>query len=127
MNSKTTKLLIQHEKDLEILNTRRFMWTWSSLLTIICTIVLTFAWEWLDSIKTASIWWFISSIMIIVAINWWYWTIRIIRIVINHQRIEYELIKSILHDIRSLKHDIKEFNEYSINKITLKKGKTDGE
>lgn len=115
MDKKTTRLLIQHEKDLETINNRRYWWSWSSLCTVISIIFLTTTWEWLNHIQSERLWWMIVSAMIIVAINWWYWTIRILRIMITHQRIEYELIKSILHDIKLLKYDIKEFRSLTID------------
>lgn len=95
-----------HQKDLEKLNNQRRLWLWASSIVLVGILSLIFSWEWLADFHSKHVWWLIVSVMLIIAINWWYWTMRVIRIIICYQKIEYELIKQLHHEISIVKHDI---------------------
>ena len=107
MNLKTKLILAQYQKDLEKLNNQRKLWLYASSIVLTGIIVVIFGWDWLDHFHSNTLWWSIVSVMMIVCVNWWYWTMRVIRILLNHQEAEYDLLACILNDVAAAKEDIK--------------------
>lgn len=109
MSQNLTDLIEQHERQLNSLNRQRHWWLWASSVVFTGIIFTIFSWEWLDNLESKTIWWVIVSLMLIVSINWWYWTMRVVRIVITHQSLEYRILKSILKDVRLVRKEFKKF------------------
>lgn len=116
MKLNTSSVIDNHEKFLEKINKQRHYWLWSSF--VFCfSIFLIFGWDWIDDLRSKHIWWFIISLMLIVSINWWYWTMRIIRKVITYQAVEYKLLKSISDDLTFFKKELSELKEIQFSKL----------
>lgn len=109
------KILEKNQLDLEKLHDQRRAWLWASSVVFWAIIVIIFAWDWLDGLGSKSVWWFIVSCMLILSINWWYWTMRIIRKLIAHQEVEYDLLKSILTDLSKIKKDVRVLGSRSVD------------
>lgn len=116
MNNKTKQIIEENQRDLEKLHDQRRMWLWASSVVFWAIITIIFFWDWIDSLGSKSIWWFIVSCMLLLSINWWYWTMRVIRKLVSHQSVEYSLLKSILIDLAHVKKDIKKMSESYIDK-----------
>lgn len=114
--NKLKKVIEANQEDLEKMNDQRRAWLWASSIVFWAIIVIIFAWDWIDGLNSKSVWWFIVSCMLILSINWWYWTMRIIRKLIAHQNLEYNVLISILKDIGKIKQDVKELGVKSIDK-----------
>lgn len=112
----TKKEIEQHEEDLEKLHDQRRMWLFASSIVFWALIFIIFAWDWIDGFGSKSVWWVIVSCMLIVSINWWYWSMRVVRKLIVHQTIEYGILKSILGDVSEVKADIKDLRIKTIDK-----------
>lgn len=108
MNSHVLHILKKHEEDLIRLNAQRRLWLWASSIVVVGIVFLIFGWDWISDFRSKSIWWVIVSLMLVISINWWYWTMKVVRIIIHYQKIEYELIKDIYTEINIVKNDIKE-------------------
>lgn len=106
MTGYTLKDFENHARNLDNVGHQRRIWLWSSTVVVICTFTLILLWEWLDSILTKNIWWIVVSASFIISMNWWYWTMKVIKIMIQTQTMEYQLIQSILTDIAEIKRDI---------------------
>ena len=46
--------------------------------------------------------------MLLISVNWWYWTMKVVRVIICYQEIEFQLIKEIHDQIKKVKVDLKE-------------------
>lgn len=101
-------LLKQHFEDLEKINNERKVWLWASSIVFLGIILLIFGWEWLSGLENTAVWWLIISLMLVISVNWWYWTMRVVRIIIHYQKIEYQLIKEIYENINLVKMEIKD-------------------
>ena len=115
MNDSIKEILTRHEKDLERLNNQRRWWLWASSVVFVGIIFLIFGWDWLSELHSKSVWWVIVSLMLIISINWWYWTMRVVRIIIKYQEVEYSILKKIITDIHRLKKDIRNFHDQTID------------
>ena len=116
MSKKETKRLLEDkEQDLDKLNDQRRLWLWASSIVFWAIIAVIFAWDWIDGLNSKSIWWFIVSCMLILSINWWYWTMRVIRKLVHHQKVEYGILRSILIDLGKIKKDVRELGGKNID------------
>lgn len=101
-------LLKKHQQELDRLNNERRLWLWSSSIVFAGIIFLIFGWEWISGIGSRTIWWLIISLMLLISVNWWYWTMKVVRVIICYQEIEFQLIKEIHDQIKKVKIDLKE-------------------
>lgn len=116
MNIRTKKLLNKHTQDLNRINQQRRLWLYASSVVLVGILFLIFTWDWIDGLHSKSIWWLVVSTMLIISVNWWYWTMRVIKRIIEHQEIEFDLIRVIMTDIREVKKDIQFLAPKNIDK-----------
>ena len=109
------KLIIQHQKDIEKLSNQRRWWLYASSIVFSGIILLIFGWEWISNLHSRGVWWVIISFMLIISINWWYWTMRVIRILIQYQEVEYAILKIILEDVDHFRKNLKEFRDQTLD------------
>lgn len=110
------RFITRQQQELDKLNDQRRAWLWASSVVFWAIIIIIFAWEWIDGLNSKAVWWFIVSCMLLLSINWWYWTMRIIRKLISHQNHEYNILKSILRDLAKIKQDIRDLGGQTIDK-----------
>ena len=108
MGKVTVDVIEQYEEKLQRINLQRHRWLIASSIVLIGAIALIFSWDWMSGLESKSIWWGIVSIMLLVSINWWYWTMKVVRVIICYQEIEFQLIKEIHDQIKKVKIDLKE-------------------
>lgn len=111
LRQQTIDAVARHDKDLNEINEHRQRWLLASSIVYVGIILIIFAWDWLDSIGSKSVWWVIVSLMLILSINWWFWTMKVIRRFIHHRHYEVDLIVNIMHDIREVKEDVKQLRQ----------------
>ena len=116
MNRKLKNVLDQHTKDLNRINEQRRWWLYASSVVVVGILTIMFAWDWIDGFHSKSVWWLVVSMMLIISVNWWYWTMRVIRRIIEHQKVEFELIGVIITDIKEVKKDIQFLAPKNIDK-----------
>lgn len=109
------ELIDIEERNLDRINDQRRLWLWASSFVFWAIIIVIFAWDWIDGFDSKAVWWFIVSCMLILSINWWYWTMRVIRILVHHQLVEYDILKSILVDLGKIKKDVRELGGKSVD------------
>jgi hypothetical protein len=115
MKNDENSLLQETNQEIDNINEQRRVWLYASSFTFVGIAFLVFAWDLLDSFHSKTIWWFILSLILIISINWWYWTMRMISKMLNHQKIEFEIIHDVIVDIRSLKKEIKELGRQEVD------------
>lgn len=101
---KNVKLLIK-------INDQRRVWLRASSLIFSCIIFLMFGWEWLSGFNFNTIWWVIISLILIISINWWYWTVRLVLDIIESQDDVMNTTIELLNDIKEIKKHIIEYNQ----------------
>ena len=115
MKNDKNSLLQETNQEIDNINEQRRVWLYASSFTFVGIVFLVFAWDLLDSFHSKTVWWFILSLILIISINWWYWTMRMISKMLNHQKIEFEIIHDVIVDIRSLKKEIKELGRQEVD------------
>jgi ABC-type proline/glycine betaine transport system permease subunit len=115
MKNDENSLFQETNQEIDNINEQRRVWLYASSFTFVGIVFLVFAWDLLDSFHSKTVWWFILSLILIISINWWYWTMRMISKMLNHQKIEFEIIHDVIVDIRSLKKEIKELGHQEVD------------
>lgn len=117
MNRRTLNLLKQHQHDINRINQQRRWWLYASSVVFLAVVFLIFAWDWIDGLHSHSIWWVVVSSALIISVNWWYWTMKVIKRILEHQEIEYNLLFSIIDDLHSVRNDIKFLDPKNVDNL----------
>ncbi len=104
----TTKSIIKkHKEDLERINNQRKSWLYASSIVLTGIVFLIFTWDWLSDFHSKTIWWVVVSVMLILSVNWWYWTMRVIRILLDYNNAAYDLLTDVIDEVTEARNDIK--------------------
>ena len=116
IRSKTKRLIERNEQDLENINQQRRWWLVASSLVFLAIIGLILGWNFIEGLNSKPVWWALVSAMLIISVNWWYWTMRVMLRLIKHQQMEFAIIHELLFDIKGLKTDIKKLADQTLDK-----------
>lgn len=117
MTSKRTQRLIdENNRDLDQINEQRRTWLYASSVVVVAVVFLIFGWDWLDTLHSKTIWWLITSGMLVLSVNWWYWTMRVMLRLINHQKMEFAIITELLTDIKSIRKEVKQLADQELDR-----------
>jgi hypothetical protein len=90
------------------LNIERKLWLALSGLVIAASFVLFLGW---NTIQINHLQWVFVTSGITVSIIWWFWTMRLIRIILNHRLVEVEILHEIVNDIKDIKINVANLNK----------------
>ena len=100
------KLLEKFKSDISRLNKQRFRWlAFSSIIFVVVTLIIFFS-EKINNLHSQTIWWIIGSMGLLLSINWWCWTLTLIRSVLQHQIDTVIILSEITNDVKKIKTDI---------------------
>ena len=97
-------ILNRHLEEIRNINTQRKLWLVLSSLAFIATGAVIFDAKRLEELH---ILWTITSIGIILAVVWWYWTMNIINRVLTHRRDEITVLIDLCNEVNFIKEDIR--------------------
>jgi len=97
------RLLKKHIVNLKAFEDRRKGWMVLSLFVTITVSYLIFDWK---DIHQDNLVWVITSLGFLVAMIWWYWTMRLIRFIIQFRMEESEILHDIVLDIKDIKKEV---------------------
>jgi hypothetical protein len=93
----------QQIKKLKNLDIERKGWLMVSGFIIISILGIIFDW---NTVMVFKLQYALVGAGLIISVVWWFWTMRIIRLLINHRIVETETLKEILIDIKSIRREI---------------------
>ena len=85
------------------LNIERKLWLALSGLVVAASFVLFLGW---NTIQMNHLQWVFVTAGVTVSMVWWFWTMRLIRIILNHRLTEVEILQEIVSDIRDIKDNV---------------------
>jgi type III secretory pathway component EscU len=109
MENKLTKL----QKHLKAFDRQQKLWLVLSGLVVIAVSDIVFNWT---TVTGSYLIWILVSFGLLVAVVWWYWTMRLIRQLIDYRLEESEILQDIVIDIRDIKKEVKEYTAELIDK-----------
>lgn len=101
-------LLEQHVNEIKKLDQSRMLWLHLSSYIVISILIFLANWIFLDNNVVYLI---VTASGLILTITWWYWTMKMIRQLLNHRITEAKILKAIIHDIRDVKKEIKKIDD----------------
>ena len=111
MAENNKELIAEFQLGIIKLNDQRRKWlTFSSAIFVGIILVITFT-DSINNLHSRSIWWAIGSIGLIISVNWWYWTLTLIRKVLQHQIDVIQILSEITSDVKVIRTDIKDLHQ----------------
>jgi hypothetical protein len=99
-------LLEKFKSDITRLNKQRIRWLAFSSVIFVVVILIIFFSEKINNLHSHTVWWVIGSMGLLLSINWWYWTLTLIRSVLQHQIDTVIILSKITSDVKEIKTDI---------------------
>jgi hypothetical protein len=96
----------KHIETLQKFDQERKSWLVLSAFVAVGILGIIFGW---NAVQTNHLIWVVSSLGLIIAVIWWYWTMRLIRHLIEHKIFEAVILQDIVKDIRHIKDEVKNF------------------
>lgn len=103
MNIKQKELVIKFRQDIEKINRQRTIWLVLSSLVFVSIVLIIFSWNF---IQDSHVWWAVGSIGLIIAMNWWYWTMTLIRRLLCHQSHMVDVLEEISKEVSNIRSDL---------------------
>jgi hypothetical protein len=98
------KTLTRHITDLKRIEIQRRWWLMLSAVVTSTIGYIIFEWQTVHDLKLG---WAIVSLSLILAVVWWYWTMRVIRCFINFRKEETEILMDIVREVREIKDQVR--------------------
>lgn len=99
------KNIKNHVQELKKIDSQRKSWLiLSAFVTAMISVIIL---HWTEVTNTRLLW-VIASCGLLVAMVWWYWTMRLIRQLIDHRIEESKILQDIVLDIKDIKKEVKE-------------------
>jgi ABC-type bacteriocin/lantibiotic exporter with double-glycine peptidase domain len=98
------KKLSRHLQHLKAFNNQRKAWLILSALVVLVIGKIIFDETTLENHHYV---WAMVAFGLTISVTWWYWTMRLIRQLIDHRRDESEILVDIVESIRDIKEDVK--------------------
>lgn len=103
MKDRLDKLLSQNINDIDEINKQRRYWLLSSSIVFVCIVILIFSWDWITNTRQQSLWWIFISILLIISVNWWYWTMQSLATIIHRIKDEYIILSDVVDELAEVK------------------------
>ena len=97
-----------HVAELKKFNKERIFWLRLSGFVAISILLIVLDWTVLGK---NNFHWVIVSTGLTLCVVWWYWTMRLVRKVIDHRVVEVEILSDIVSDIKEIREDIKKLDQ----------------
>lgn len=100
------RIVIQQRfAELDKINKQRRIWLYISSSVVMYAIAVITAIDYIFADKHSLLGWAIISASLLLSISWWYWTMGIIRTIINDLFLEYTILQEIISEVSEIVHD----------------------
>jgi membrane protein YdbS with pleckstrin-like domain len=96
--------LTQHLTRLKKFDTERKGWLILSAFVVVSVIGTIFNWKFI--IDEHLVWLIVAS-GLTLAVCWWFWTMKLIRHLLESKTVEYEILDDLVITLRDIKEDVK--------------------
>ena len=106
-------LLNKNLSELKQFNKQRKLWLLLSLFVMTSISFIIFDWNHIQQYKLE---WTMGSIGVVISAVWWYWTMRLIRHLIQHKTDEYQILSELITEIKDIKAHVREVLPNKVDK-----------
>lgn len=96
-------LFKKHLEQLNYFNNQRKAWLVLSLFVALAVFGIILEWHMIESV---TVMWLVGSIGLLISVTWWYWTMRLIRNLLEFKIEEARLLVEIVTDLKEIKENI---------------------
>lgn len=104
--------LKQHLDKLHAFDDERRAWLFLSSFVILTVLGIIFTW---DAIIHSKIIWLLASAGLILSVTWWYWTMRLVRHLLDSKQDEYQLLSDIVKMVKEVKENVKTLGHHNVD------------
>ena len=108
MGNIMANLIKQNIEELKELDKQRIAWLRISGFVALVIVLIIVDWQYVKDTKWG---WLVVVGGITISAVWWYWTMIVIRKLLNQKTIETETLIEIINDVKEIKEDVKNFNK----------------
>jgi uncharacterized membrane protein len=105
MASKLEKI----KKDLTRFNKERKFWLLVSGFITAAAVAISL--EWNEILTSHTTIWLVVSVGLIISVIWWYWTMKIVKTILQHRYQEVEILHDLIVDIKEIKTEVSKLKE----------------
>ena len=103
-NNTMKNKLQQNISQLKQFNRQRKLWLFLSFFVISSILGIVFDW---NHIQKYQLEWSLGTAGLVVAAVWWYWTMRLIRHLIEQKTTECEILTELVVEIKTIKEEVR--------------------
>ena len=96
--------LKKHLDKLHAFDNERRAWLVLSAFVVIAVLIIILGW---DAVTHSKIIYLVGTIGLVLSVTWWYWTMRLVRHLLESKTEEYTLLSEIVQMVRDVKNDVK--------------------
>jgi biotin transporter BioY len=96
--------------DIDQANVQRRYWLFASSFVVVSIVGYILGWHWLQALENPYIDWILISAGLLISMNWWYWTMKLVRQYLIHQVEVITLLDDIVNDLKIIKEEVKSLN-----------------
>lgn len=104
-----TQKLKTFRDHLTTLNHDRIIWMYLSITVVAVSLTLVYGWGKLIAFDSHLLWAVVSTAAIVIAVAWWYWTMSLIRRLLEIQIDVVDILKELTTDIKDIRGEVKDF------------------
>lgn len=110
-------VITRHTKVIDQINKQRRWWLYFSSVVYAIIIGIIFIVDWNTPFINSTWWWGLTSGGLLIAINWWYWTMKLVSNLLFHQQVEISILKELVIDIAEFRTQLVEAKPIKIDKL----------
>lgn len=93
-----------HLDKLHAFDNERRAWLVLSSFVVVSVLGIIFSW---DAVTHSKIIYLIGTLGLVLSVTWWYWTMRLVRHLLESKTDEYQLLTEVVEMVRSVQDDVK--------------------
>jgi hypothetical protein len=97
------KKILTHIEKLHIIDNERKGWLFLSAFVVTAVLGIIFGWS---NVQESHLLWLVVGTGLLLSVVWWYWTMRLIRHMLDFKREESVILMSIVKEIRYIKNKV---------------------
>ncbi len=95
-------------KILNELDRKRILWLKFSGVVFLAIIVLIIDWAFISNTKWAAL---VFSLGLVLSAVWWYWTMSVVRQMVDQRKAESSALIEIIEDIKEIKKNVRDLDK----------------
>ena len=93
-----------HLDKLHAFDNERRAWLVLSSFVVVSVLGIILSW---DAVTHSKIIYLVGTLGLVLSVTWWYWTMRLVRHLLESKTDEYQLLTEVVEMVRSVQDDVK--------------------